>query len=213
MKFLIISISAFLIGFLATIIATGPVTFLVFRNSLLGRYNRAVAMVFGSSLMESIYCILALSVVSSLFLESARIQLLSRTISAIILFSIGIYLYKTDIIKDISRGVRQLTKKEKTRSFLAGFILVAINPTIILTWSAAITALISFKIARVHSLIEILFFAGFATLGMISGGLSMILLIKYFKMKFPKEMLNKVLKFIGALLVITSFYFFLSIDL
>ncbi len=210
MHFLITILAAFFTGFFASIVATGPVTFLIFRNSLLGKYNRAVAMIFGSSIMESIYCILALSVVSSLFLESRRVIFFSRIIGAIILFSIGIYLYKTDINKEIKTGVRNLSKRERARAFLAGFILVAINPTIILTWSAVATALISFKIITIRTLPDILFFSSAATLGMICGGLAMAFLIRYFKMRFPEKILNNLLKLIGVGLIIASFYLLIS---
>ena len=213
MHSLITVIAAFLTGFFATIVATGPVTFLVFRNALLGRYNRAAAMIFGSSIMESIYCVMALSVVSSLFLESDKIRLFSRGISALILFFIGIYLYRTNLNEEISSGVGQLRKKEKRKSFLSGFILVAINPTIILTWSAAITALISFKIIKINSLFGIFIFSLAATIGMICGGLSMIVLIRQFKIKFPKKILGNLLKLIGIGLIIASFYLVISIKI
>ena len=62
-------------------------------------------------MMESIYCVLALSVVSSLFLEGQRILLLSRGVGALILFFIGIYLYRTNLTKEISSGVRKLRKR------------------------------------------------------------------------------------------------------
>lgn len=207
MGFLITSLLAFLAGFFATIVAAGPVTFLIFRDAIIGKYGKGLAMIIGAAIMETVYCILALSVVSSIFLESAKVQFFSRIVSSVIFFCIGIYMYKTDLKRDIKSGIRQLTHKERAMSFLSGFILVALNPTIIVTWSAAATALISFDLITIGTIRDIAIFSLSAGVGIIAGGISMIVLVGLFKMKFPKKAFNRVLKIIGIILMAASIYF------
>ncbi len=209
MNFLSISLSAFIIGFFSSIISTGPVNFLVVKNALVGKYGKSFSMLLGAIIMEVIYCTLALTVVSAIFLNSNKVQLFSRTAAILIFLAIGLYLYNLDLEKEISKTVSHLTKREKTKSFIAGFILVVLNPTIILTWSAAITALISFNIIDINNISDVILFVSSAGIGMIIGGICIVSLIKAFKMKLSTKVIGEIIKGLGVFLMTISLYFIL----
>ena len=212
-EFLGIILGAFLTGFLSSTLALGPVTFLVFRNALIGKYGRGVAMIFGSSLMEAIYCATALTLVSTVLSYNHKIQIFSRAVSFFLFLIIGIYLLKTNLDREISSGVKEASKGEKSKSFLAGFVLVALNPTIILTWSAAITVLYSLKIVAISTFLDIVVFALFAAIGTICGGLSMIFLIKIYKINFSRQSIKVILKLFGIILIVLSIHSLIKIFL
>ena len=211
MEIINIFLSAFIIGFVASTIAVGPAMFLAFRNALLGKYKRSVSLLLGASVMEAIYCSFALTIVGAIFFHSRKIQIFSKTLTIIIFLTIGIFLLRTDPRRELTLDIEKLSRKERVKSFLTGFILVALNPTIILTWSAAVTALIYFDIISIHRFFDALFFTLSATAGNISGGLTMIFLVKFFKMKFSFRFVKIVLRLIGILLIGLSIYFLLRL--
>src|SRR3989338_3345593 len=86
-------LSSFLIGFLSSIVATGPVSILVLKNALTGKYGRSIMIIFGSALMETIYCALALTFVGAFLVKHKKIYITSQIITVFILIIIGIYLF------------------------------------------------------------------------------------------------------------------------
>src|SRR3989344_843776 len=208
---ILISTWAFLFGFLSAVVTTGPLTFLVFQNALLGKYKKSFLMVLGAAVMESIYCAVALIFIGAVFLQSEKVQIISKLLSTVILFSVAIYLFTTKNIKEKEKKVEKLSLKEKAGPFIAGFVLIAINPSIILTWGAAFTVLISFNTITINSFIDIILFVLFATIGVIFGGLAMMGIVKYFKPHFSEKVVQIILKFLGAFVICIALYFFFDL--
>ena len=206
-----IVVSAFLIGFFASTAATGPVNFLVFHNALIGKYYNSIMMILGSTIIETIYCSFALTVVGAILFSYKGVQFFSEIIGIIILFFAGILLFRADPNKKLAIGVERLSVKEKTRSFLTGFILVALNPTVVLTWSAAITALISFKIIEIIGILDILAFTLSAGIGTLSGSLTMVFLINIYRLDLSKKFIESVLKIMALVVWGLALYFLLLI--
>lgn len=189
-----IVLSAFLIGFFASTAATGPVNFLVFRNALIGKYGKSFMMIIGSAIMETIYCTFALTIVGAIILHSKRIEIISQILTIGILFVISFYLYRTEPSHQPALGIEGLSAKEGVQAFLTAFILVALNPSVILTWSAAVATLISFKIIIITRILHIVLFAVSAGIGTISGSLTMVFLVHLFRLRFSNKVIRAVLK-------------------
>lgn len=204
-----IVLSAFLIGFFASTAATGPVNFLVFRNALIGKYRKSVVMIFGSAMMEMIYCTFALTIVGAIILHSKRIEIISQILTIGILFVISIYLYKTEPSHQPVIGTEVLSAKENVQAFLTAFILVALNPTVILTWSAAVATLISFKIIAITRIFHIVLFVVSAGIGTITGSLTMVLLVHFFRLRFSNKVVRIILKISGFVVFGLAIYFLL----
>lgn len=208
-----ILLSAFLIGFFSATVAAGPVGILIFRTALLGRYKKCIPMVIGSLIMETIYCGIALGVVGAVLLQGPRIMLFSKVVGAIIFFFIGIYLYKTDPNKEVTEETKEISLTEKTKSFLTGFLLVALNPSIILVWSAIITALISFDIISFRGYLDIFFFILSAAAGLLLGSAVLIVLAKSYKKAFSTLFFKRILQLTGIVFVGVSLYSILRVIL
>ena len=200
-------LAPFLISVLASDFTTGPVTFLVFRNALLGKYGKSFSLIFGSAIMEMIYCSIALIFIGAILSHSARIKVFSEIVSIIIFLVIGIYLYKTKPARKVVVEVEQVSMQEKTESFLTGFILTALNPTIILTWSAVVAALLSLNVLKISNYFDVVLFTLSAGLGTITGTLFMIFIVHRFRINFSPKVIGTVLKLSGIVLVALSFYF------
>lgn len=201
-------IAPFLISAFASDFATGPVTFLVFRNALLGKYGKSFALIFGSAIMEMIYCAVALIFIGAILSQGTRIKIFSEAVSFVIFFIIGIYLFKTNPNKRQSVELGGISTKEKTQSFLTGFILTALNPTIILTWSAAVAVLLSIDLLVISSYFDVILFTLAAGLGTITGTIIMIFLVHHFRLKFSERVIRFILRIIGIVLIGLSIYFF-----
>jgi threonine/homoserine/homoserine lactone efflux protein len=197
MGIIAIIVSAFLVGFFASTVATGPVTFLVFRNALFGKFRKSVAMIFGSAVMETIYCSFALTIVGVILVNSSSVRLFSRVFSIIIFLMIGFYLFRSEHKYKPREEVEGFSIGDRTTAFFTGFILVALNPTIILTWSAAAAALISFGIIEVVDLIDIVAFTLSAGAGTIVGSLTMVFFVKWFRMSISEKFIGWMLKVMG----------------
>jgi len=206
LNFFNIIVFSFLIGVFASTLAAGPVTLLVFRNAFLGNYMKSVSLVFGAAIMESVYCFLALTIIDSFFFNEL-FQITFRLLSVVILFFVGVYLFKTSL----PEGRKIITSKDSSssfvQSFFVGFTLVMLNPTIILTWSAASIVLISFKIIELNLIAEIIFFTIFSLIGSVFGGLFLVFLIKKYKNFLSNSIITYLFKFIGVIVMIVSIYF------
>jgi len=208
-----ILLSAFIIGFFSASVAAGPAGIMIFRTALLGQYKKCIPMVIGSLIMEAIYCGIALGLVGAVLLQGPRIRLFSKVVGAIIFFFIGIYLYKTDPNKEFREEVEELSFTEKTKSFLTGFLLIALNPSIILVWSAVITALISFDIISFGAYLDIIFFMLSAVAGLLLGSVVLIVLAKSYKKAFSTLFFKRVLQITGIFFVGVSLYSILRVIL
>ena len=201
-----IVVFSFLIGVFSSILGAGPVTLLVFRNALLGNYIKSFSLVLGAAIMESVYCFLSLSIVDYYFYNEF-FQVATRFLSVMVFFFIGIYLFRTNLIEDHEIDIKKYRANNFLSSFLIGFGLVALNPTIILTWSAASAILISFKIIEIVAMPDIVFFTAFAFVGNVSGGLLLVLFTKKFSSFFSKKSILSLFKIIGVIVISISVYF------
>mgnify|MGYP006106218847 CR=1 FL=1 len=196
---------SFLIGFFASTIAAGPVSLLVFRNSFLGDYIGSFFLIIGSSIMESIYCVFSLTIIN-LFLDNSIFEITSKILSVFILLFVGLYLFKKSDEDYFSPSKKNIKNKSSITFFFTGFLLILFNPTIILTWYAASTTLIAFKMIKISSVSEIVVFSVFALIGTVCGGLIMIVLVKKFKGVFSSIVINRLFKLIGVIVITVSVY-------
>ena len=178
-----IIILAFLIGFLSYLTPTGPVTVLIFKNTLNGKYGKALGIIGGSTLIQIIWSSLSLILITAIISE--KLIILSKWISSIMFLCLGVFLI-------ISRGekseniihFKDLSKKEKATSISTGIFLTLLNPTIIFSWLTINTLLISFNLIKIVQPIDYFIFTASATIGIITGSLLMMYLVHIYKKKY-----------------------------
>lgn len=207
MMLFIIGLVAFLVGFCVSLVATGPVSLLVLKHTLLGRYRKCIPLILGSSTMEAIYCGLALTFVGAVFLQSIHVERYSHLISVIILAIIGLSLLILPIEKNYSAKIKSLSFTEKGKSFMFGVILIALNPAIILTWTAITTALLSSGFISLVRPLEMVFFTLFTGIGIFCGSLTMISLVALFKIKIPPKFFILLIRGLGTILLVIAFLY------
>lgn len=201
---IIIIISAFLLGFLASILSAGPVNFLILKNALIGKYKSSISMIFGASLMESIYCGFAL-VVTGIVLHHTKINIVSISLSTAIFLIMGIYFLVSD--QSQKKFKFDIAGREIIIPFFIGFILVAMNLGIILAWSIASGTLISLGIIKITKLSHAIFFIISVFFGTIAGGSMRVFLVKKLNIKLSKKFISYIMKLSGLIFIGISIYF------
>ena len=200
---------AFFVGFFASTIAAGPVSFLAFKYALHGRYRKSLATVFGSTLMEMIYCAIAVFSVGALYYEVGNgLMVVSRGLGSLICFAIGVYLLRHKHPTNIPSKSKPHSHKMLARAFVMSFILVACNPSIIITWSIATTLLLAFNLIILDTFVHHVFFIIAAGVGTTAGSLLVVVLIKFHKMKLSARFIQTAIRIMGVLLILLSLYFF-----
>lgn len=206
-----IILSAFFLGFVASIVATGPVTFLIFKEALLGKYKTSIGIMLGSVSMETIYCSFSLTLVGIILQYIEKLKVISEAVSILVFLIIGVSLLVMNPAFTSSGRKGKLPKIEHAKSFFTGFILVAMNPTIILTWAAASAALVSLGIIALSTIQQIIAFIISASLGNLAGGLAMIFLVKTFRVRLSEKFIQWALRILGIILIIIAVYLVLRL--
>lgn len=203
MSLFVTLLSAFLVGFFASTAATGPVMMLAFKNALEGALRRSIAIVLGSAVMETLYCGLAAVSVSGLMQLSDPVERFSRWASVGVFAVVGVYLLLTEI-RAVRRGEPQPKLKFATRAFLTGITLVAVNPSIILTWSAATMALTSFSVIKIPGIGRAVLFALSAGVGTICGSLALIAVTARYRERLSISVMHWIIRIIGVGLIVLA---------
>ena len=203
---LLIIISAFLLGLVVALLAAGPVNLLVLKNALIGKYKNSISMIIGASIMEAIYCGFALVITGVVLHHTNRITIVSTSISTAIFLIMGLYFLISDQSqKKIKSGIS--SRNEIVFSFLTGFILVAMNPAIIVAWSIATGTLISFGIIKITKLLHVIVFIISVFLGTAAGGSMRVFLVKKLNVKLSESFIKYISKLSGIVFLLISMYF------
>jgi threonine/homoserine/homoserine lactone efflux protein len=199
----------FFVAFIAFLTPTGPITILIFKNSMLGKYGKAIMITVGASVVNLVACCLSLIIVSEIVSEG--IIFYSRILSALVFFILGVHLFmskpkrSSEIIL-----LRDLPGKDKVKAFLIGFFVTLFNPGIILSWLAVTTLFVSFGFVAITNFFEVAILTMFGTIGVFAGAFLMMFIVYWYREAFSEGSIRKLMKFLGVMVTILSFYFLYS---
>ncbi|MBK7585464.1 MAG: LysE family transporter [Myxococcales bacterium] len=119
------------LGFLGSIPAAGPLLLLVIASGLEGRRRSALSLASGGALAESIYVALAFWGFAAVLDAHPHIVVTLRVASVVLLTVLGLWL----VFKRRTAGAGP-DAAPVAGNFATGFMLVALNPAFLATWSA-----------------------------------------------------------------------------
>lgn len=125
-------------GFIGSIPIAGPIAVLVLETGLEGKHREAVHIVIGSAVAESLYAALAFLGVSSLVNRFPNALPVERIVGAIVIIIVGGYFA---FRKTKPATPHTDVAAPKKRKWLVGFWITALNPTLLVSWTAVIAAL------------------------------------------------------------------------
>jgi len=127
----------FAFGFIGSMPVAGPISVLVLHLGLARDPRHALFVAVGGALAESLYALLAFWGLSAVLARYPMVLPAARAAGGVILLALGLAM-----LLGRPPGARPETgRKGRKRSFALGFLITAVNPTLILTWTAAVAAL------------------------------------------------------------------------
>jgi threonine/homoserine/homoserine lactone efflux protein len=125
----------FLLSLLGSLPMTGPLALLVLDRVVSGQRRSALWMAVSGALVEGIVAALIAALLPLVLAHSTSIVRISRLSGGAVIAVIGLLL----VLRP--QTVSQLETTHKQQSLLAGFLATSLNPTLIATWTIAVTAL------------------------------------------------------------------------
>jgi threonine/homoserine/homoserine lactone efflux protein len=175
----------------------GPIAVLVLRLGLNhdSRHARLVAL--GGALAEALYALLAFWGLSTFLDRNPMVLPASRLVGAVICMGLGIalLLHRPKDAPPASGRTRGFK-----RSLLGGFLITALNPTFIVTWTAALAALHATGLVALAPARAVPF-ACAVFLGIVAWFSTLLWLVRRFKGGWSPAAVALLIKAMGALLV------------
>ena len=141
---LLVLLTGFLLGFVGSMPVAGPIAVLVLSRGLSGRHQSGMAIALGAALAESAYAYLAFWGMSRLIARYPWFVPVSRGLGSALLIAVG-----AAMLVHRKRGrAKAALHRPHGASFALGFTVTALNPTLIATWTASVTALIASGLVR-----------------------------------------------------------------
>jgi threonine/homoserine/homoserine lactone efflux protein len=189
----------FVLGYLGSMPVAGPIAVLVFERDLEDRPGDGLYLASGAALAESAYAYLAFWGFSAVLTRYLWVVPTSRAAAALILTGLGLYFLRWRP-KSESEAQGQQPSAHKRSSFFLGLTITALNPTLLATWTAAVTTVYSFGLLRFDSS-ESLPFAGGAFCGIVSWFATLIHLMDHIKQRFSPRSMDRLVHGMGFALI------------
>jgi threonine/homoserine/homoserine lactone efflux protein len=132
---LIALLLGFGLAFVGSIPMTGPLAVLVIDRMLTSQRGAAFWIAFAGAIVEGLIAGAIATFLPVVLQHSGSIIRLARIGGALVIFAVGIVLVTRPEV------LGRLETDRKRESFMAGFLATALNPTLLATWTVAVTAL------------------------------------------------------------------------
>lgn len=190
----------FAFGFIGSIPVAGPISLLVVAYSLQARYRDALALAAGGALAEGAYAALAFRGMSVLLARYPQALPWSRAAGALVLLGLGVAFARGTMTSDRPPPASQ------GKSFFVGFGLTALNPTLLVTWTAATTTLYGTGLLRPDQA-TVAPFAGGAAAGIVAWFAVLILLLRRHHGRLQPATIARIVRGVGILLIALGLWF------
>jgi threonine/homoserine/homoserine lactone efflux protein len=194
MRLVAICAIALAFGFVGSMPIAGPVSVMVLSRSARRRFDEALHIGLGAAVAEAIYAGLAFFGYTTFLARDELVVPISHAVTAVVLMALGgVFLF-------FSPNEKKDTRENKTGTFLLGFSVSAVNPTLLVTWGAATAFLFSRGLGETSALAAVPF-------GLCAGAgvgawfaLFVVVLRKY-EGKLPRKVLTWIVRLLGLALV------------
>ena len=134
-RLLLAVLLGFALSFLGSLPMTGPLALLVLDRTVSGQRRSAFWIALAGALVEGVIAAAIAALLPLVLQYSTSIVRIARVSGAVVIFVVGLSL----VLRP--QTVTRLQTSHKGQSLLAGFLATALNPTLLATWTIAVTAL------------------------------------------------------------------------
>lgn len=193
-------------GFFGAMPLAGPIALLILSRGMEGRFREGIFTALGASAAETIYAFLAFLGFSAFLTQFTWVLPLSKGLAAVVLAALGISFFR----KRPPEPGQNVAHGRGRHALAIGFLLTALNPTLVATWSAATTTLYSLEVVEFQARYSWLF-----ALGVFGGDMAwywlMLVLTRQHRLSFGPNVLRRVLQVMGVGLVGLAVWFLVTL--
>jgi threonine/homoserine/homoserine lactone efflux protein len=186
---------ALALGFFGSMPLAGPISVLVVSRAARREFEDAWRIALGAAVAEGIYAAVAFWGFATFLSRHAIVVPISHGVTAVVLVVLGVrfVVLAPQTARDASPN--------KTGSMLLGFWISALNPTLLVTWSAAVAFLYS-KGFRETSGAYAVPFGGCAGAGIAAWFFVLVRVLRSYKGKLARKRLRATVRILGVALVV-----------
>jgi threonine/homoserine/homoserine lactone efflux protein len=198
-------------GFFGSMPIAGPTAVVLVSKGLENEVRAGIYIAAGAAAAESMYAFMAFWGLSAVLSRYPMLLPASRLVGALVLFGLGLYfIVRKSRPPDAApaataqaAGAGGVPRRVAYRNVLFGLSLTAVNPTLLVTWTAAVSAAHSMGALRVWTLDAFPFAAGAA--GGIVGWFALFLwLLSHFRSRVKPEAIDRFIRWMGGLLIVVG---------
>jgi threonine/homoserine/homoserine lactone efflux protein len=200
MRLLTICVIAVVFGFVGSMPLAGPVAILAVSRASRGRYGEALRIGLGAAAAEGVYAGIAFWGFTTFLARHAIVVPISHGVTAVVLIAVGVRF----VFWRPTYG-NEKARENKAGTTLLGFSISAINPTLLLTWSAAVAFLYSRGLKEPSAAYAIPF--GLCAAAGVGGWFVVLAaLLRNYGGRLPQAVLTWVVRAMGLLLVVLGLW-------
>ncbi len=177
----------------------GPTAALVFARALERRAREAWLIALGSAVPEGLYACLACWGVAATLSRFPALLGVSRLAGGVVLAAVGVWL----VVRASSLGRSMKSTPDTDRGIFIGLAMTLVNPTLLLSWTAAVGALHSVGLLPVDTRSAVPFGLGVAA-GVAAWFAVMIRLVTVVRDRVRGALFAGILRSVGALFVVAG---------
>lgn len=191
----------FALGWLGSMPVGGPVSLLVVRRGAAGRYRGGLALAAGAALAEAGWCAAALFGYGALLDRWPWLRPVTGITGAVVLLAVGGYILLMRPARVPDPAAPAEAERGTPRDFVLGFTLLALNPSVMLSWLAGLAAIQAAGI-RFTTALERGLFVGTAALGIVAWFGLVLHLFRLGRHRVAPHHLARAVRGVGALLCV-----------
>ena len=184
---------AFAFGYLGSVPLAGPIAVMVLSRATHGKFGQALRIGLGAAVAEGLYAGIAFWSLAALLGRSALLIPLARGATALVLMPLGLrfVFWRSKEDGDGRQG--------RAGTALLGFSISALNPTLFLTWSAAVGVVFSRQPRPLWALDAIPFGLS-AGAGVALWFLTLVLLLRHYGERLRRDTMAWIVRVLGLVL-------------
>jgi threonine/homoserine/homoserine lactone efflux protein len=198
MRLLVVCAVAFAFGFIGSIPLAGPISVMVVSRAAQKKFGEALQLGLGAALAEAVYAGLALWGFTTLLARHPAVVPVSHGVTAVVLSVLGV---RFALWKPKSRRDRH---ERRAGTWVVGFTVSALNPTLLLTWGAAAAFIFSKGLATgldASSWPTALLFGLSAGAGVAAWFVVLVAVLRRLRGKLPDRVLTWTIRVLGVALL------------
>jgi len=194
----------FLLGFFGSVPIAGPIAVMVVAYGVSNRIRSGLYLAAGGAVAESFYAFIAFWGFAELVRRYAFVVSIANGVAALVFVVLGCWFFSYRPSQNEANAWQ--TKSNGGGTFLLGFTVTALNPTLLLTWTGAVSTLSSFRGGWLTSTHALPFAIG--TFGGIVSWFALLLGgIRRYQRRLASPALRYLMRSAGILLVALGIWF------